>query len=49
MREGEESRTLVRLNLYIHSGNSGFSCLNAKDPMETVKDLGLMTESQETQ
>lgn len=36
MREVEEGRTLVRLNLHIHSGNSGLSSLNDKDPMETV-------------
>ena len=49
-REVEEGRTLVRLNLHIHSGNSGLSSLNAKDPMETVKrTFGLMIRSQKTQ
>ena len=32
MGEVEEGRTLVRLNLHIHFGNSGLSRLNPKTP-----------------
>lgn len=41
MREVEEDRTLGRLNLHIHFGNSGLSCLNAEGPLENSgKDFG---------